>query len=450
MRTLPAAILGATLTSCGGGAPAPPVLAPPVEPAATCGDGVVQPPEECDDANVRSDDGCLATCFRPSSFVAGDPHLHSYGCNAQKTPEELADLVEDAGLRVAAALVWGLGYEVDSQYFTGRDYPDGRPGLVLHYDLEVSGFAAARGGHLVLLGLDSIDFSPRPFDEPRSGIPVMDWALAQGPGVVTGMAHAHLWPEGDAFPELPGGCCMPFELPVHAARGRLDFLAVERPGPFPLNAGAFRLWRALQNAGFRVAAAGSSDYSCLNHGFFDRTPRTDVVLDGNVTYARWLDGLRRGRASLAIGPDSHLGLRVNGVLMGGELEARSGDRLTVALESDLEEPAMVEVLVNGAVAGRVAMDAGRQAATLGLTAQAGAWIVARSPRAMTNPVYVLVDGRPIRASAEDACYLLRAVEHVRGLPLDRGESAAAAFAAYDEAAEILRQRFLEAGGGTCG
>jgi cysteine-rich repeat protein len=448
MRTLPAAVLGALVASCGGGAPTAPTLAPPVESVA-CGDGVVQPPEECDDANGRSDDGCLATCFRPSTFVAGDPHLHSYGCNAQKTPEELADLAEDAGLRVAAALVWGLGYEIDREHFTGRDYPDGRPGLVLHYDLEVSGFPAARGGHLLLLGLDSIDFSPRPFDEPQSGIPVMDWARAQGSRVVTGMGHAHLWPEGDAFPDLPGGCCMPFELPVHAARGRLDFLAVERPGGFPLNPGAFRLWRALQSSGFRVAAAGSSDYSCLNHGFFDHTPRTDVVMDGNVTYPRWLDGLRRGRASVAVGPDSHMSLRVNGAPMGDEVGVRSGDALTVSVEAELRDPSTVEVLVNGAVAGRAEVDAGRQAATLRLTAQTSAWIVARSPRVMTNPVYVLVDGRPIRASAEDTCYLIRDLEHLRRLPLDRGQSAGAAFAAYDEAAAILRQRFLEAGGGRC-
>ena len=36
----------------------------------TCGDGFVQPPEECDDANNRSGDGCDACSF---SCVATDP-----------------------------------------------------------------------------------------------------------------------------------------------------------------------------------------------------------------------------------------------------------------------------------------------------------------------------------------------------------------------------------------
>jgi cysteine-rich repeat protein len=448
MRSAAVPLLACLLASCGGDPSPSPGGSQPAAPASVCGDGVVQPPEECDDGNAKSDDGCLATCFRPSSFVPGDPHLHSYGCNFQKTPEELADLAEDAGLRVAAALVWGLGYESDRRYFTGQDHPDGRPGIVLHYDLEVSHFPAARGGHLVLLGLDSIDFSPRPFEEPHSGVPVLDWARAQGPSVVAGMAHAHLWPE-DGLPQLPGGCCMPFELPVHAARGRLDFLAVERPGGYPLNPGAFRLWRSLQNSGFRVAAAGSSDYSCLNHGFFDRTPRTDVVMDESPSYGRWLDGLRLGRASLAIGRDNHMALRVNGVPMGGEARVRAGDTLTVSVESDLRDEADVDVLVNGSAIGHFHAEAGLQAASVKLTAQSSAWVFARSPRVMTNPVYVLVDGRPIRASPDDTCALLRGVEHVRRLSLDRGESAAAAAAAYDDAAAILGQRFVEAGGQSC-
>jgi cysteine-rich repeat protein len=447
MRNAVAALLACLLADCGGDSPAAPPPPPPAPVASVCGDGVVEPPEKCDDGNARNDDGCLATCFPPSTFVPGDPHLHSWGCNFQKTPEELADLAEDAGLRVASALVWGLGYESDRAYFTGRDHPTSHD-VVLHYDLEVSRFPAAEGGHLILLGLDSIDFSPRPFEEPHSGIPVVDWARRQGPGVVAGMAHAHLWPE-DGLPELPGGCCMPFELPVHAVRGRLDFLAVERPGGFPLNPGAFRLWRSLQNSGFRVAAAGSSDYSCLNHGFFERTPRTDVVLEGGVGYGRWLDGLRRGSASLAVGSGNHMALRVNGVAMGGEASVRAGDTLTVAVETDLRDEADVDVLVNGATAGRLHAAAGLQAASLQLTARSSAWIFARSPRVMTNPVYVLVDGRPIRASADDTCTLRREVEHVRRLALDRAESAAVAAAAYDEAAAILAQRYREAGGQSC-
>src|SRR5262245_10227656 len=94
------ALLCVLVVSCGDGGGTPDSSATPPALTATCGNNRVEAPEECDDGNARSDDGCLATCFLPSVFVAGDPHMHSFGCNAQETPEELAGRAEDAGLRV--------------------------------------------------------------------------------------------------------------------------------------------------------------------------------------------------------------------------------------------------------------------------------------------------------------------------------------------------------------
>ncbi len=148
--------------------------------------------------------------------------------------------------------------------------PYRRPSFILHYDLEVSHFAAARTGHLILLGLDSLAFSSDVFDIPQSGVPVVDWARQQ-PRAVVGMAHGQFWPSDGSFPVPPGGCCVPWEVVVHAARGRLDFLSMERTldaGP-----GTFLLWKAMQNAGFRVAIAGGSDWSCIS----ERLRRADAA-----------------------------------------------------------------------------------------------------------------------------------------------------------------------------
>ena len=121
----------------------------------------------------------------------------------------------------------------------------------------------------MLLGLDSLAFSDDVFNTPYSGVPVVDWARRQ-PRAVVGMAHAQFWPDDGSFPVPPGGCCVPWEVVVHAARGRLDFLSMERmPEEEP---GTFRLWKALQNAGFRVAIAGGSDWACLTHVFHDARP----------------------------------------------------------------------------------------------------------------------------------------------------------------------------------
>ena len=66
---------------------------------------------------------------------------------------------------------------------------------------------------------------------------------------------------------------------------------------------------------------------------------------------------------------------------------------------------------------------------------------------------MLVDGRPIRASAADACYLLRYTEHLADLArsrrIDLGEDLPAALDAYAAAGAEFERRFREAGGTVC-
>ena len=82
-----------------------------------------------------------------------------------------------------------------------------------------------------------------------------------------------------------------------------------------------------------------------------------------------------------------------------------------------------------------------------------AWIAARSPRVQTSPVYVLVGGQPIRASADDVCYLWRSVEDLEGLVtsgrLRLTDSRDEALRAYGEAVTELQRRFVESGGQSC-
>jgi hypothetical protein len=71
----------------------------------------------------------------------------------------------------------------------------------------------------------------------------------------------------------------------------------------------------------------------------------------------------------------------------------------------------------------------------------------------TGSIAVVVDGRPIRASAEDACYLARYVDHLSRLvssgAIDLEEDTAEALEAYGEARAELERRFREAGGQAC-
>jgi cysteine-rich repeat protein len=419
------------------GSSGPPPISVASTGSAVCGDGRVDATEECDDGNASNEDACLTSCSTPARFVSADLHLHTQGCNEEVlSPAELGSLMAEEKIQIGSLLVWGVGYDQERSLVNGRDLPGSTPGLILHYDLEVSHFDAARGGHLIALGLRDLGFQPAPFATP-TGAPVVEWGRAQG--ALVGMAHAQFWP-AQGFPQPPGGCCMPWELPVHAARGRLDFLAVEKPGRYPVDGGAFRLWRSLLNAGFRVPLAAGSDHTCLNHDFGPRTPHTDVLLDGDVSYAGFLEALRLGRSSVALGRQ-HLDLRVNGARLGEEVQLQPGQTVDVAVETRLAKAEQVELLVNGRVEGRFNADVGHQVGRVSLRPAGSAWIAARSRSVATSAVYVIVGEREIRASADDACDLLRYVRYLAAL---RGRPAA-----YTEAEEELGRRVSESGGGTC-
>jgi cysteine-rich repeat protein len=418
-------------------------------PTPLCGNGVREAGEACDDGNVDNTDGCLMTCQMPVVWTTSDPHLHSTGCSQYADPRELASELRRQQIQLGAALVWGVGYEHDAAFFTGRDDPVSSASFILHYDLEVSHFAAAQMGHLVLLGLDSLAFSRDVFDAPSSGVPVVDWARRQ-PRSVVGMAHAQFWPSDGSFPVPPGGCCTPWEAVVHAARGRLDFLSMERT--LAKAPGSFRLWKALQNAGFRIAITGASDWSCITERFAADTPRTDALLEGPLTYENWLLALRAGRTTAAIGVGNHLDLRVEGRRLGEQLELASPQEVTVTIENQ-GKASDVEVLVNGAVVSHLPVPAGSQVAQARLPVTASSWIAARSAYVLTSPVYVLVAGRPVRPSPSDVCELWRYVEHltqlVRSGRLALHDSEAETLAAYREAAGELQRRLAESGGSSC-
>ena len=148
-----------------------------------------------------------------------------------------------------------------------------------------------------------------------------------------------------------------------------------------------------------------------------------------------------------------LNLRVNGAVLGSEVAARANDVVLVSIESEAPEPTAVELLVNGGTVTSIVLPAGRQVATLRLAVGQSAWIAARTPRAATSAVYVVVDGRPVRGPAVDICYLKQYTEHLAGLVrsrrLDLGDETGRALDAYAAAGAELARRFGEAGGGVC-
>jgi hypothetical protein len=99
-------------------------------------------------------------------------------------------------------------------------------------------------------------------------------------------------------------------------------------------------------------------------------------------------------------------MTVNGKPLGSEINLPADAKsVSVQVTTALSAPGLVKILVNGEIAAMHPATAEHGASfTLDVPINGSAWIAARAPRAQTGATYLLVGGRPIRASARDAQY----------------------------------------------
>jgi hypothetical protein len=270
------------------------------------------------------------------------------------------------------------------------------------------------------------------------------------------------------------------EIFVTAAHGLVDFIsAMDTDRLSEWNA-----WYHLMNAGFSVKASGETDFPCMS-GTRVGQGRSYVQLgkQQRIDYADWCRGVARGRSYVSDGYAHAFGFDVNGRTSGDALELAAPGRVTVkarvAFSSETPvEPAyggvipvggrrhlgdtvvkretqsldpvyqagrrIVEVVVNGMVAAKreVPADGGEHAIEFAVPIERSSWVAIRQfPQLHTNPVYVLVAGKPIRASRESALWALACIDQLwrvrsgRISPAERPE----AEKAYEEARAIYRR-----------
>jgi hypothetical protein len=270
------------------------------------------------------------------------------------------------------------------------------------------------------------------------------------------------------------------EIFVTAAHGVTDFISA-------LDTDRIREWNAwyhLMNSGLPVKASGETDFPCMS-GTRAGQGRSYVQLgkQSRVDYAQWCRGIARGRSYVSDGYAHALAFDVNGKTSGDELQLASSAMVTVkgtiafSPETPLEpayggaipvgglrhvgdtvirreilslNPAyqrghrLVQVVVNGrAVASReVPADGREHAVEFSVPIERSSWIALRQfPQLHTNPVIVLVGGRPIRASRESALWALACIDQlwrVRAGGIAPGERADAE-KAYEEARAVYRR-----------
>ena len=270
------------------------------------------------------------------------------------------------------------------------------------------------------------------------------------------------------------------EIFVTAALGAADFISA-------MDTDRIREWNAwyhLLNAGLPVRASGETDFPCMS-GTRVGQGRSYVQLgrQDRIEYAAWCRGVARGRSYVSDGYAHAFGFDVGGKTSGDELplDAPASVRVTARVafspETPLESPyggaipvggrrhvgdtvvrhevqspdpihqrgrRLVEIVMNGqVVASRdVPADGREHAVEFSVRVDRSSWIALRQfPQLHTNPVNVLVAGKPIRASRESALWAVACIDQLwrvraqRIAPAERIE----AEKAYDEARAIYRR-----------
>lgn len=378
---------------------------------------------------------------------------------------------------------------------TWQPQPTDRDGeSVLRYDVEISGFPSSHSGHLILLGLSDQDYPGTEIleDWPSWNLPIHRWAQEQG--ALTGFAHCGL---GMATPsrELPNFDIPPFasigsnELVVDVPHGAADFLAGAEFGV----AAELNVWYHLLNTGFRTLMLGETDFPCVS----DERPgigRTYVSLPAPPTGERaleeWIDGLRTGASYFGDGRSHAFDVALDGDTSREQRRSETGPvQLTATVAAFLPEqrpeptvagfdydlaPAgpdvpgdaadwdasawhlewarlgdsrtvTLEIVVNGQpVATReIVADGTEQEIAVDLELERSAWVALRLlPSLHTQPIFVEVGDRPIRASRRSAQWLHDCVDKLWQVKQGfiRPSERAAARAAYDEAQAVYATR----------
>ena len=426
---------------------------------------------------------------------SGDHHIHAAGCAHYTKPTEgvhapdMARHCQGEDLKIGANLTWGPCFDYQKQFFTGKDDKESSYPYILRYDIEVSGFGSHQSGHLCLLRLKDQMY---PGGEsmhhwPTLGLNTLKWAKKQG--AVTGPAHSGWGLEVDST-ELPNYTIPPFKgiganeyivdvtHEVPGPDGKLvravDFIStVDTPYPWELN-----IWYHTLNVGYKTRISGETDFPCI-YGERVGLGRSYVKLDGKLNYNDWCEGLRQGRNYVSDGKSHIIDFAVNDVRMGAKeselhlpkagpvtISAKIAARLNEQPNPDLQRRKFdkqpywdieraridssrtvpVELIVNGVPVAKqiITADGTMHQPKFTVNIDKSSWVALRIlPSSHTNPIFVLVDGKPIR-DRRSADWCLKSVDQCwsqkqRFIRADEIEDAKAAY----EHARVTYRKLLD-------
>ncbi|MBL8204606.1 MAG: CehA/McbA family metallohydrolase [Blastocatellia bacterium] len=442
-------------------------------------------------------------------WISGDHHIHAAGCLHYETPsqgvqpDDMMRHILGEDLKIGSVLTWGPCYYYQKQFFEAKDNKLSQPDYLMRYDLEVSGFPSSHTGHLVMLRLKEQDYPNTKVieDWPTWDLPILKWGKAQG--AVVGFAHS-----GWGL-EIKPGALPSYEVPkfdgiganeyiVDVTHDAVDFIStVDTPAPWELN-----IWYHTLNVGFRTRISGETDFPCI-YGERVGLGRSYVKLDGKLNYEAWVEGIKMGRNYVSDGKSHLLDFAVNGVQMGtnnsevklsqpgrvrvtAKVAARLDEQLNPDLRTGTDETAgrraarqmseveaiqqgrldqkpywelerarigqsrevPVELIVNGEAVARqtIVADGKMQDLQFDIPIAKSSWVALRVfPSSHTNPIFILVNNQPIRASQKSAEWCLKAVDQcwTQKAPKISARERGEAEKAYDHARQTYQRILME-------
>lgn len=222
------------------------------------------------------------------------------------------------------------------------------------------------------------------------------------------------------------------EICVTTAMGVCDFISAMDTARVP----EWNCWYHIMNCGFPLKASGETDFPCIagsrvgmGRVYVQLGKKTDLI-----DYAAWCKGIQQGRSYVSDGYAHALEFAVNGTSPGYgdvKLDAAGQVKVTtkvafardVALGTAPGVPGWVppgasrklELVVNGAVVASKEVPADDKPHDVSFDVQVdkSSWVAIRHyPQMHTNPVNVIVGGKPIRASKESAKWCIGVIEQL--------------------------------------
>lgn len=218
------------------------------------------------------------------------------------------------------------------------------------------------------------------------------------------------------------------EICVTTAMGVCDFISAMDTDRVP----EWNCWYHVLNCGFPLKVSGETDFPCIT-GSRVGQGRVYVQLGkvDMVDYAKFCKGIADGRSYVSDGYAHCFDLKLGTGMLGDTVKATAGEKLPltakVVFDPDVKlgtsvggrQPAAptrtVELIVNGQVVDKkdVPADQKPHEVKFDVTVQKSSWVALRSfPQMHTNPVFVSVDGKPIRASKDSAKWCVGVIEQL--------------------------------------